>query len=243
MENTRITREAASRDITGAPIFCDGARGRAHVMAHRLLDAGQAERGHRLLGDWLATHEGEGSDWAHLQWHMAVFEIATERWRSAFERFVHEVLPAVYEGEAYTDGPSLLWRLSLTSPGRVEIPWETVCGAALVRLAAADEPYVEAHHLLAFAGAGDASSIERWLSSRKPVDSLPSDHILTRMAEGLSAFARRDYGGAAQALASVAPRVSQLGGSRAQNELFTFICHDARWRAEGASSFAHQRAA
>jgi len=100
------------------------------VEAHRLLDAGRPEEGHRVIGAWLATHEGTGSDWIHLQWHMAVFEIATGRWSSAFRRFARHILPAVSAGDAHTDAPSLLWRLSLASPGGVEIPWEPVRDAA-----------------------------------------------------------------------------------------------------------------
>jgi len=63
------------------------------------------------------------------------------------------------------------------------------------------------------------------------------------MAQGLFAFAAQDYARAAVALAATAPQVSRLGGSRAQNELFELIAKEARWRAEGTSVFARQRAA
>ncbi len=230
-------------DISGSPLFCEGASGLAHVEAHRLLDAGRPEEGHRVLGAWLAAHEGAGSDWIHLQWHMAVFEIATGRSTSAFNRFVRHILPAVSAGEAHTDAPSLLWRLSLTSLGGVQIPWESVREAAIEGLRELSSPYVELHHLLALAGAGDASSITRWCSSRARGVSSFSDHVLTRMAEGLGAFAALDYSHAAVTLAATAPQVSRLGGSRAQNELFELISQEARWRAEGTSVFADQRAA
>ena len=234
MEKTQVAQRIVGRDVSGSPLFCDGASGLAHVVAHHHLDAGRPEEGHRVLGAWLATHEGTGSDWTHLQWHMAVFEIATGRWISAFQRFVRHIQPAVSAGEAYTDAPSLLWRLSLTSPGRVEIPWEPVREAAIEGLRTPSSPYVELHHLLALAGAGDGSSINRWRST---------DHILTRMAEGLGAFVAQDYARAAVTLAATAPQISRLGGSRAQNELFELISQEARWRAEGTSVFADQRAA
>jgi hypothetical protein len=241
MEKTQVALRMVDRDVSGSPLFCDGASGLAHVVAHRLLDAGRPEEGHRVLGAWLAAHEGAGSDWTHLQWHMAVFEIATKRWTSAFARFVRHILPATCTGEAYTDGPSLLWRLSLTSLGRVEVPWEPVRDAAIEGLRGPSSAYVELHHLLAFAGARDVSSIKRWRSSRD--GSSLSGHVLTRMAEGLGAFAAQDYSRAAVTLTATAPQVSRLGGSRAQNELFELISQEARWRAEGTSVFAHQRAA
>jgi hypothetical protein len=243
MEKIQVAHRVVGRDVSGSPLFCHGASGSAHVAAHRLLDAGRPAEGHRVLGDWLAAHDGAGSDWTHLQWHMAVFEIATGRWLSAFTRFTRHILPAVSAGDAHTDGPSLLWRLSLTSAGRVEMPWELVREAALERLHAPSDSYVTLHHLLAFAGADDAFSIRRWRNARTCDVSSLSDHVLNRMAEGLGAFAAQDYSRAAVTLAAAAPQVSRLGGSRAQNELFELISQEARWRAEGTSVFAHQHAA
>jgi len=127
------------RDASGAPLFCEGASGWAHVEAHRLLDAGQPDEGHRVLGAWLASHEGDGSDWIHLQWHMAVFEIATGLWSSAFRRFARHILPSVSTGDAHTDAPSLLWRLSLATPAGAEIPWEPVRDAAVTLTARAPQ--------------------------------------------------------------------------------------------------------
>ena len=243
MEKTQVAQRIVGRDVSGSPLFCDGASGLAHVVAHHHLDAGRPEEGHRVLGAWLATHEGTGSDWAHLQWHMAVFEIATGRWTSAFQRFVRHIQPAVSAGEAYTDAPSLLWRLSLVNPDRAEIPWEPVREAAIEGLRGINAPYVELHHLLALAGAGDGSSITHWRGARGRDASSLSGHVLTRMGEGLGAFAAEDYSHAAVTLAATAPHVSRLGGSRAQNQLFELISQEARWRSEGTSAFAVRRAA
>jgi hypothetical protein len=243
METTQTGQRIVDRDASGAPIFCEGASGWAHVEAHRLLDAGQPEEGHRVLGSWLAAQEGAGSDWIHLQWHMAVFEIATGRWSSAFDRFTGHILTAVSAGDAHTDAPSLLWRLSLASPGEVEIPWEPVRDAAVEGLRGESSPYAELHHLLALAGAGDGSSITRWRGTRARDGSSLSDHVLSCMAGGLDAFAAQDYSRAAVTLSDTVPQTSRLGGSRAQNELFEQISQEARWRAEGTSVFATQRAA
>ena len=62
-----------SRDLSGFGVFSHGHAGEAHVLAHRMLDEERYELGHRLLGAWLDQHDGAGSDWTHLQWHMAVF--------------------------------------------------------------------------------------------------------------------------------------------------------------------------
>ena len=57
------------KDESGYVIFSDGEVGSAHVMAHRLLDAGDIALGRDRLGQWLVGREGSGSDWAHIQFY------------------------------------------------------------------------------------------------------------------------------------------------------------------------------
>ena len=137
----------------------------------------------------------------------------------------------------------MLWRLELTRTTPATLPWEPVRDAAFEGLREPSSRYVELHHLLALAGAGDQLSIYRWRKTRTTAASSPDDQVLTRMADGLGAFAAREYSRAAVTLAAAAPQVSRLGGSRAQNELFELISREARRRAEGNSAFVGQRAA
>ena len=242
MEQTRTAKLPLDRDITGAALFCEGASGLAHVAAHRLLDAGRPEEGHRVLSQWLDGRQGTGSEWTHIQWHMAVFELETGRSTSAMWRFSRQIAPAVPKGDAYTDGPSLLWRLALTD-GSAALPWDLVREAAIDGLGQPSSQYVALHHLLALAGAQDVGTMRRWLDSHAHDVSSPSAHVLTRMARGLTAFAGRDYARAARSLAAAARHVWRLGGSRAQNELFKLISQEACLRAGGNSAFARRYAA
>jgi hypothetical protein len=120
-------KERPVRDTSGYTIFSDGEAGAVHVMAHRALDEQRFEAGHRLLGKWLAEHTGLGSEWVHLQFHMAVFDLALENWDAAYNRFLDEILPvAATTEDALTDAPALLWRLALTAGDPVALPWEAL---------------------------------------------------------------------------------------------------------------------
>jgi hypothetical protein len=213
-----------AQDISGYELFCTGDRGDAHVTAHRMLDAGSHELGYRLLDAWLARNEGAGSEWIHLQWHMLVFELALGRLGGARTRFDEQILPAATStADALCDAPAALWRISLAAPEPTRLPWMEVRATALAQMRhAAHHPYVELHNLLALAGAGDTSGLDEWLdrhATRAP--------LLRRMAVGLRAFAAGNYRYAAAALAAALPRISELGGSRAQNELFHDIARTA----------------
>jgi hypothetical protein len=233
------------RDAGGYAIFSAGEAGSAHVMAHRMLDQGLHAAGHRLLGAWLEGRSGAGSEWVHLQWHMAMFELALGDWKGAFARFRKHILPAATTtGEALTDAPSLLWRLSLAATAPVELPWEPVREMALARMRRPSKPFVELHNLLALAGAGDIESLDGWLRGRAPVGRSQSEGLLVRAALALRAYAAGDHRHAAEALASLAPHLSRVGGSRAQNGLFESIRRasrlmadrdDAAWRSARAA--------
>lgn len=221
---------AGSHDVSGFGVFSDGDAGQAHVMAHRMLDEGRHELGHRLLGNWLATHEGKGSDWTHLQWHMATFELALGQWDAAFKRFQEHILPvAATTDDALTDAPAMLWRLQLSANGTAALPWEPIRNAAARNLSRVSDPYVALHCILALAGARDIDALDRWIED-VPQGSRPDEQpLLVQLAIGLRAFALEDYRLAAVILTSSVPRVSKLGGSHAQNQLLHAIS-DLSWQ-------------
>jgi len=208
-------------------VFSEGTTGAIHVLAHEALDRGDIALGARELGPWLAYHRGSGSEWAHLHFHMGVFEIALGHWQSAYRRFMREILPASMRGDAATDGPGLLWRLALSAPPQVALPWAAVRRAALSQIRWESDPFVELHHLLAFAGAADTVQIEAWLS-RQPRTESRTRTTLRRAAVALLAVSKGAYGPAAEQLRQVLPDLARIGGSRAQNELFPTLerwCH------------------
>jgi hypothetical protein len=230
--NVELMPRTTSRDVSGFGVFSHGDAGEAHVMAHRMLDEKRHELGHRLLGDWLNRNEGAGSDWTHLQWHMAVFEIAVGDWKAAFARFEREILPvATHTNDALTDGPAMAWRLWLSAPSPVELPWEPLRATAVENLGKHDSAYVELHGLLAIAGARDVEALDDWLRTRRHRKD-ESSVLLAQLAVGFRAIAASDYELAASVLHSAVPRVSELGGSDAQNRLFGEIADDCWARAQ-----------
>ena len=227
-----------SHDVSGFGVFSNGDAGQAHVMAHRMLDERRHELGHRLLSEWLEGRAGSGSDWTHLQWHMATFEIAVGQWEAALTRFENHILPvATHTCDALTDAPAMLWRLQLAAPRPVTLPWEPVRATAVHRLTHPSGPYVELHCLLALAGAGDIEGLDRWLLGR-PVTEDPRAKLLAQMGVGLRAFAADDYDLSAVVLAAAVPRLSELGGSHAQNLLFQEIAELSGDRAQMTTRIA-----
>lgn len=230
-ESTRKTA-AQSRvtDSSGYVVFSHGDEGAAHVTAHRMLDNGQIELGYAQLGTWLDGRTGAGSDWAHLQFHMGIFELGVGDWDAAYARFLSEILPvAATTEDALTDAPGLLWRIAMTAPGSVDLPWEPLRRAALSSMRRLRDPFVELHHLLAFAGAGDRDSIEAWLRMHARMIRTQRERLVVQAAQALRAYVDAAYGAAAIELERLAPHMPTVGGSRAQNELFKDLA-DHSWQ-------------
>jgi hypothetical protein len=221
-------------DLSGYEIFSHGPSGEAHALAHRLTDTARWHLGRQLLGEWLDTHKGRGSDWVHLQFHMAIFELALGEWDCAHRRFRSEVLPtAASTAEALTDAPALLWRLALSAPEPVMLPWAPIRWAALAHMHDTPDPFVQLHHLLALAGANDTSGIALWLRRHPRFASTKEQRTLERFALAMSALSSGAFLRAADLLHGVLPDLPEVGGSHAQNQVFGQL---ADWAVRQAGS-------
>jgi hypothetical protein len=208
----------ATRDESGYVVFSGGEIGQAHVLAHRYADAGQADLGRRCLGRWLEGRSGAGSDWAHIQFHQALFELEDGDWDAAHRRFTAEILPAaVRTDEALTDAPALAWRLGLSARGQRPLGWAGLRETALRNLGRDSAPFAEVHHLLALAGSRDTQSLTRWLRRR---GRRGSAGLIVRIGEALRDYTQTNYRRAADVLSEIVPEIASIGGSRAQNQLF-----------------------
>lgn len=217
---------ARQRDISGYEIFSHGTMGAAHALAHQMLDKGSIRSGHSALGKWLTGRTGQGSNWVHLHFHMAIFELEMGEWHKAYSRFLSEILPAASRTtDALTDAPGLLWRLTISAPESepVILPWQTLRRTALACMQRSNNPFVQLHNLLAFAGAGDTDSIERWLQTSNESRHSKQDQLIQKMALALIALVSRSYSQASSIIQSILPDLSQLGGSYAQNQLYEQI--------------------
>ena len=211
------------RDAAGYAVFNQGDLGRMHVLAHRLADEGRPAAGIQVLRPWLDSRSGQGSEWVHLQWHLAVFEIAVGDIRRAYARYRAHIRPAVAADQALTDAPAMLWRLQRAG-ARVEgTDWSAVAEVARRRLDDESDRYVTLHHLLALAGAGDLETIRTFVAR-------PDSHpVLAAIGSFLIHQAGRHYDAALERLEVAVAGMAEVGGSHAQNALLRGLLEDTRF--------------
>ena len=209
-----------------------------HALAHALYESASFDVGVTRLPP--AIQPCRGLNWFrnHLLWHLALIHFARGDYARAgrMARRVFERAPSSIAGDLH-DSISLLWRLELAgSP--VGERWKPFTAIARERLNRMGLLFHVAHMGMALAAGGD------WETARAQVDAVrsraPKDKtglmadVLLPLLEGIQAFAAGDYRRAVERIEPLRPRLVDLGGSRAQRDVFHDTLFEAAFRAGDA---------
>jgi hypothetical protein len=209
-----------------------------HSLAHALYESASYDDGVTKLPP--AIHPCRGVNWFrnHLLWHLALLHFARGEYaraakigRAAFER-----APSSIAGELH-DSISLLWRLELVGQP-VGARWAPFTAIARGRVNRMGLLFHAAHVAMALAGGGEWATAKAHLETmraRAPKDptGLMGD-VLAPLVEGLHAFAQADYATTIAKIEPLRPRLVELGGSRAQRDVFHDTLFEACFRAGDA---------
>jgi tetratricopeptide (TPR) repeat protein len=221
-----------------------------HALAHALYESADFDTGVTRLPP--AIHPCRGLGWFknHLYWHLALLNFARGEYEraGAMSRRVFERTPSAIAGDLH-DSISLLWRLDLA--GRpAGARWQPFTAIARERLNRQGLLFHVAHIAMALAAGGDWAAAERHLEMTrarvaKDATGLTGD-VLVPLVQGLHAFAGGDYGKTVSLIEPLRPRIVELGGSRAQRDVFHDTLFEAAFRAgdtERAARFLAERLA
>jgi tetratricopeptide (TPR) repeat protein len=209
-----------------------------HALAHALYESADFDAGVTRLPP--AIQPCRGLNWFrnHLLWHLALIHFARGDYARAgrMARQVFERAPSSIAGDLH-DSISLLWRLELA--GRpVGERWKPFTAIARERVNRMGLLFHVAHMGMALAAGGD------WETARAQVDAVrsraPKDKtglmgdVLLPLLEGIHAFAAGDYRLTIERIEPLRPRIVELGGSRAQRDVFHDTLFEASFRAGDA---------
>jgi hypothetical protein len=152
--------------------------------------------------------------------------------RAAFER-----APSAIAGDLH-DSIALLWRQDLLGLAVGAERWRPFAAIARERLDRQGLLFHAAHLAMALAGAGDWATAE--IQSGMLRQRATKDHtglvgtVLIPLCEGVQAFARGEYRATIDHIEPLGPRIVELGGSRAQRDVFHDTLLEACFRAGDA---------
>ena len=221
-----------------------------HALAHSLYESADFDSGVTRIP--AAIDPCRGLNWFrnHLLWHVALLHFARGEYERAeqMSRSVFEHAPSSIPGDLH-DSVSLLWRLEMAGrkPGE---RWRPFTAIARERMNRQGLHFHTAHMAMALAAGGDWPGAEQHLAAmreRAPKDrtGLVGD-VLVPLVEGLHAFAAGDYARTVARIEPLRPRIIELGGSRAQRDVFHDTLFEACFRsgdADRAARFLAERLA
>src|SRR5262249_8163256 len=168
-------------------------------------------------------------------WHLALMHFARGDYAraSTIARGAFERRPSAIAGDLH-DSISMLWRLMLVGHD-VRARWRPFADIARERLNRQGLLFHAGHLRMALAAAGE------WTTARRQLDQLreraPKDRsgllgdVVVPLTEGMQAFAGGDYGRTIARIEPLAPRIIEIGGSRAQRDVFHDTLLEACFRA------------
>ncbi len=208
----RLATRSLELDPTG---FAGG-----HPMSHVYFEAGDHANGLTWLDDWLTRSDREATFYGHMVWHSALHALEVGDADGALERYPH--CGGSNAGGMLIDGPSLLWRCQLQGhvPPGTDPHQPPVSTLARGFMDGVPFAFVGVHVALALATAGDADGLRRFGHNARTFEAPGTAELLPGLSEGLAAFVEGDHGKAAHALLPLESRLWEVGGSRAQREVF-----------------------
>jgi predicted Zn-dependent protease len=204
-----------------------------HALAHVLLTQGRNAEGRAFLEDVKDTWTGLNSFMlTHNWWHLSLVMIEQGEAERVLDHYASHIWGVWKDySQDQIGAVSLLARLELAGVD-VGDRWQDLADHLLPRVHDHVQPFLDMQYLYGLARAGRPEARAMLDSVRGFAETAPAfvrpawREVAVPACEGLLAHASGEYGTAARHLLAVLPRLSEIGGSHAQRDLFEQITDD-----------------
>ncbi len=200
----------------------------AHTQAHLFYEDGEADAGIAFLRGWLADYPREGYFHGHLNWHLALVELAAGQAEAALARYRDALTPDRHSGppqQRVTDGAAFLWRWELAGHPRDAAAWALLQQVAGDLLPRPGNGFADLHVMMTRTVAGDTADATARVAQMQAMTAegrYTAGDYVPALAAGFAAFARQDWEAAIDLLAPLQAERERVGGSLAQHDIIEF---------------------
>jgi tetratricopeptide (TPR) repeat protein len=205
-----------------------------HALAHVMLSTGRVGEGVAFLSEAQKTWTDLNSFmYTHNWWHKALFHISmgdTAAVFDAYDNHVWGIEPGYSQDQV--GAVSLLARMEIAGLD-VGDRWQKLAEYLRPRASDTLQPFLTLQYLYGLARADFAeadtlmAAVEDKAASSVAFDRLVWQEVALPAARGVYAHARRNWADAVRNLSIANPRLTEIGGSHAQRDLFGQILLDA----------------
>lgn len=209
-----------------------------HALAHVMLGTGRVAEGVQFLGEAQKTWVDLNSFmYTHNWWHKALFHISQGDNAAVFDAYDNHVWGIEPDySQDQVGAVSLLARMEIAGLD-VGNRWEDVARYMKVRATDTTLPFLTLQYLYGLARADYAEAdhlmqaVEDKAARSTDFDRLVWQDVALPAARGVLAHARGNAAEAVRWLSVANPRLSEIGGSHAQRDLFGQLLLDAHLKA------------
>lgn len=209
-----------------------------HALAHVMLTRGRVDEGACFLEGIAGTWTGLNSFMlTHLWWHLALFKLSQGRFADVLDIYDRRCWGVAKEySQDQIGAVSLLARMEIAGidvGGR----WQELGNHLAARARDTVLPFLTVQYLYGLARARRAEADSLLDAVRTLARTAPPHvrevwrEVALPACEGLYAYARGEYEGAWRHLSRAMPRLTEIGGSHAQRDLFDQLLLDAAIKA------------
>ena len=205
-----------------------------HALAHVMLSTGRVREGVDFLDRAQRTWTDLNSFmYTHNWWHKALFHISLGDRQAVFDAYDKHVwgIEPTYSQDQ-VGAVSLLARMEIAGLD-VGDRWQQLAEYLRPRARDVIQPFLTLQYLYGLARADFAeaetllAAIEDKAATSEAFDRVVWREVALPAARGVHAHARRDWSAAARNLGVANPRLTEIGGSHAQRDLFGQLLLDA----------------
>jgi hypothetical protein len=205
-----------------------------HALAHVMLGTGRVQEGVAFLGEAQKTWVDLNSFmYTHNWWHKALFHISLGDDAAVFDAYDQHIWGIEPDySQDQVGAVSLLARMEVAGMD-VGSRWEDVARHMKGRATDTIQPFLTLQYLYGLARAEYAEAdrlmqaIEEKAASSDAFDRLVWQDVALPAARGVLAHARGNHAEAVRWLSIANPRMTEIGGSHAQRDLFGQLLLDA----------------
>lgn len=201
-----------------------------HALAHVMLTQGRHVEGRAFMASVADTWTGLNSFMVtHNWWHQALFLIELGELDEVLRVYDEHVWGVAKDySQDQVNAVSLLARVELAGGGAGD-RWLDVATHLMPRVSDHVLPFLDVQYLygLARAGRPEADALMRNIETHAQSAIPVWREVALPAARGMLAHARGEWKRAADELGRALPRMTQIGGSHAQRDLFTRMHRDA----------------
>ena len=209
-----------------------------HALAHVMLGSGRVREGVEFLGEAQKTWVDLNSFmYTHNWWHKALFHISLGDEAAVFDAYDNHVWGIEPDySQDQVGAVSLLARMEVAGMD-VGGRWEDVARHMKGRATDTIQPFLTLQYLYGLARADYAEAdrlmqaIEDRAANATTFDRLVWQEVALPAARGILAHARGNHAEAVRWLTIANPRMTEIGGSHAQRDLFGQLLLDAHLKA------------